>query len=149
MPDQPLKALDGWALGLLTEARVARLGLLDSDDRPRVLPVTYALSGERIWSAIDAKPKRRGREPARLGFLRRRPDVALTVDRYDENWSRLAWVQVLGVASIHDTQEEPDALAALIEKYEPYRAEAPAGPLIAIRPSRALAWRAEEGRESG
>jgi PPOX class probable F420-dependent enzyme len=149
LPDQPLKALDGWALGLLTEARVARLGLLDSDDRPRVLPVTYALSGERIWSAIDSKPKRRGREPARLGFLRRRPDVALTVDRYDENWSRLAWVQVLGVASIHDTQEEPDALAALIEKYEPYRAEAPAGPLIAIRPSRALAWRAEEGRESG
>jgi PPOX class probable F420-dependent enzyme len=149
LPDQPLKALDGWALGLLTEARVARLGLLDSDDRPRVLPVTYALSGERIWSAIDSKPKRRGREPARLGFLRLRPDVALTVDRYDENWSRLAWVQVLGVASIHDTQEEPDALAALIEKYEPYRAEAPAGPLIAIRPSRALAWRAEEGRESG
>jgi PPOX class probable F420-dependent enzyme len=149
LPDQPLKALDGWALGLLTEARVARLGLLDSDDRPRVLPVTYALSGERIWSAIDSKPKRRGREPARLGFLRRRPDVALTVDRYDENWSRLAWVQILGVASIHDTQEEPDALAALIEKYEPYRAEAPAGPLIAIRPSRALAWRAEEGRESG
>ena len=149
MPDPPLKALDGWALGLLTEARVARLGLLDSDDRPRVLPVTYALSGERIWSAIDSKPKRRGREPARLGFLRRRPEVALTVDRYDENWSRLAWVQVLGVASIHDTQEEPDALAALIEKYEPYRAEAPPGPLIAIRPSRALAWRAEEGRESG
>ena len=149
MPDAPLKALDGWALGLLTEARVARLGLLDSGDRPRVLPVTYALSGERIWSAIDSKPKRRGREPARLGFLRRRPEVALTVDRYDENWSRLAWVQVLGVASIHDTQEEPDALAALIEKYEPYRAEVPPGPLIAIRPSRALAWRAEEGLEAG
>lgn len=149
MPDAPLKALDGWALALLTEARVARLGLLDSDDRPRVLPVTYALSGERIWSAIDSKPKRRGREPARLGFLRRRPEVALTIDRYDEDWSRLAWVQVLGEASIHEAEEEPAALAALIEKYEAYRAEPPPGPLIAIRPSRALAWRAEEGLEAG
>jgi nitroimidazol reductase NimA-like FMN-containing flavoprotein (pyridoxamine 5'-phosphate oxidase superfamily) len=49
---------------LLEDARVARLGLLDEEGAPRVLPVTFAVAEERIWSAIDQKPKREG-EPAR------------------------------------------------------------------------------------
>src|SRR3954453_21422666 len=62
-----------WANEMLASARVARLGLLDTDDRPRVLPVTFALVGGAIYSAIDHKPKRPGGEPARLRYLRRRP----------------------------------------------------------------------------
>jgi len=138
----PLTELEDWARDLLERSRVARLGLLDLDDRPRVLPITFAIAGERIWSAIDAKPKRPGREPARLDFVRRRPEVALTADLYDDDWSRLAWVQVLGRASVDPGGEAPEALAALIEKYEQYRAEPPPGPLISIVPERALWWRA-------
>lgn len=138
----PLSELDDWARELLQRSRVARLGLLDEDDRPRVLPVTFAVVEGRVWSAIDRKPKRPGTEPARLRFLRRRPEVALTVDRYDEEWSRLAWVQVLGRASLHEAAVAPAALAALTGKYEQYRAEPPPGPLIAIDPERALAWSA-------
>lgn len=144
MADAPLTALDGWALELLERSRVARLGLLDSDGRPRVLPITFALAGGLIWTAIDSKPKRRGREPARLGFLRRCPEVAVSVDRYEDDWSRLAWVQVLGTAAIHGVEDAGGALGALVEKYEPYRDEPPPGPLIAIEPRRALAWRASD-----
>ena len=57
---------------LLEGGRVGRLGFLDGEDGPRVLPVTYALHGDAIWSAVDRKPKRAG-EPARIGYLRRRP----------------------------------------------------------------------------
>ena len=142
MVDRPLQELDDWSLDLLRASRVARLGLLDSDDRPRVLPITYALAGERIWTAIDSKPKQPGREPARLAFLRRRPEVAVTVDRYEDEWSRLAWVQVLGTAAIHDVHEASEGLRALIEKYDQYRGEPPRGPLIRIEPRRALSWRA-------
>ena len=142
MGDRPLTELEQWARELLERSPVARLGLLDEGDRPRVLPVTFAVAGERIWSAIDRKPKRSDTEPARLRFIRRRPEVALTVDRYDDDWTRLAWVQVLGRASIHPAEEEPEALTALSEKYEQYSAEPPPGPLIAIEPERALAWRA-------
>ena len=142
MGSGPLEALADWERELLAEARVAHLGLLDSDAGPRVLPVTFALSGGLIWSAIDHKRKRPGSEPARLRFLRERPRVALTADRYDDDWSRLAWVQVLGAASLHDAADEPDAIGALVAKYEPYRARLPAGPLIAITPERRLAWRA-------
>jgi PPOX class probable F420-dependent enzyme len=141
LADRPLEDLDGWALDLLRDARVARLGLLDSDGRPRVLPITYVLADGVLWTAIDSKPKRTDREPARVQFLRRRPEVAVTVDRYEDDWSRLAWVQVLGRATLHEGAEEAGALAALTEKYQQYRADPPPGPLISIEPERVLAWR--------
>lgn len=141
-PQGPLAELEGWAREMLAAARVARLGLLDDDGRPRVLPVTFALVGDVAWSAIDRKPKAAGREPARLRYLRRRPEVALTVDRYEDDWGRLAWVQVLGDARIFEAAGQDEAMAALSGKYEQYRAEPPPGPLIAIEPVRALAWRA-------
>lgn len=138
-----LEALPDWALTLLDESRVGRLGLVDDRDRPRVLPVTFAIWAEAIWSAIDRKPKRDPeREPARLRYLRRRAAVALTVDRYEDEWGRLAWVQVLGRASIVDASEGGGALEALAAKYAQYRAEAPPGPLIRIAPERVLSWRA-------
>jgi PPOX class probable F420-dependent enzyme len=130
-----------WAEELLERGRVARLGFLDDRDRPRVLPVTYALSGGALWSAIDQKPKR-SREPARLRYLRRSPHAALTVDRYDDDWSGLAWVQVLGEVEIVDAAATPEAIDALRAKYEPYRASAPPGPLIRLAPERALWWSA-------
>jgi PPOX class probable F420-dependent enzyme len=86
---------------MLDDARVAHLGLLDADGHPRVLPVTFAIARGAIWSAIDHKPKRRrGQDLARVGWLRERPRSALTVDRYDDDWTRLAWVQVLGVTAV-------------------------------------------------
>jgi PPOX class probable F420-dependent enzyme len=138
---QGLSDMPRWARELLEESRVGRLGFLDDQDRPRVLPVTYVLSGGALWSAIDRKPKRSS-EPARLRYLRRRPEAALTADRYDDDWSRLAWVQVLGDVEIVEVAGAPDAMDALRAKYEPYRASEPPGPLIRLSPQRALWWSA-------
>jgi len=136
-----LDELPGWAHGLIDEQRVGRLGLIDDQDRPRVLPVTYALEGGSIWSAIDRKPKRAG-EPARLRYLRRRPEAALTVDRYSDDWEELAWVQVLGRIALLDIGAAPAALAALAARYPPYREAPPPGPLLQLTPGRLLYWRA-------
>jgi PPOX class probable F420-dependent enzyme len=130
-----------WANKLLESARVGRLGLLDEEGAPRVLPVTFAVAEGRIWSAIDRKPKRSG-EPARLRFLRRDPRAALTVDQYSDDWQQLAWVQVLGEVNIVEVGEGTAGLEALRDKYEPYRDEAPPGPLLALEPRRYLWWRA-------
>jgi PPOX class probable F420-dependent enzyme len=117
--------------------------MVDQHGHPRVLPITYALLGDEIWSAIDEKPKRAtGEELARVRFLRRDPRAALTVDRYSDDWDELAWVQVLGSVRIVGTGEGGEALAALAEKYLPYRESAPPGPLLALRPHRCLCWRA-------
>ena len=128
-------------------ARVGRMGLLDEEGAPRVLPVTFVVAEGRIWSAIDQKPKRAA-EPARLRYLRRDPRAALTVDHYSDDWEELAWVQVLGTVRILDLAEGAAGLGALSAKYEQYREEAPPGPLLALRPERYLWWRAAdpEGR---
>ena len=147
MPNQQPTELVAWANELLENARVARLGMVDLEGAPRVLPVTFAVAEGRIWSAIDPKPQRAG-EPARLRFLRREPRAALTVDRYSDEWEELAWVQVLGRVEIVDAIEAGIGMEALRAKYEPYRDQAPPGPLLALRPERYLWWRAAdpEGR---
>jgi PPOX class probable F420-dependent enzyme len=127
---------------MLDSARVARLGLVDDHDRPRVLPVTFAVHEGTLYSAIDQKPKRTP-EPARVRYLRRRPEAALTVDHYEDNWTRLAWVQLLGRVEV--VADETAGLDALVAKYEQYRAEPPPGPLLKLVPERALHWRADSG----
>lgn len=106
-----------------------------------MLPVTFALHERALWSAVDHKPKRvEGGELARVRWLRRRPRAALCVDRYDEDWTRLAWVQVLGEVELLEVSKAP--LRALAAKYPQYADRAPAGPLLRLEPRRVLHWRA-------
>lgn len=146
MVPETLAELPRWAAELLDGARVARLGLLDDRGHPRVLPVTFALAGGRLWSAVDRKPKRApGGEPARVRFLRRDPRAALTVDVYSEDWRELAWVQAIGTVEVLEAGDGGAGLAALMEKYPAYRELVPPGPLLALDPDRWLWWRASEG----
>jgi PPOX class probable F420-dependent enzyme len=136
--------LPEWATELLEGEPVARLAHLDERDLPRVLPVTFAIAEDAVWSAIDHKPKRAA-EPARVSRLRRRPEAALCVDRYDHDWRRLAWVQLLGRVTVLEASTAEPGLAALVAKYEPYEDRPPAGPFLRLDVERALHWRAEDG----
>jgi PPOX class probable F420-dependent enzyme len=120
---------------------VARLAFMDDRDHPRVLPVTFAVAEGAVWSAVDEKPKRSA-EPARLRYLRHRPGAALCVDRYDDDWSRLAWVQLLGDVELLAPVDAPGAIDALATRYAPYRERRPPGPLLRLEPERLLYWRA-------
>jgi PPOX class probable F420-dependent enzyme len=135
-----LESLPEWARELLATERVARLGYVDEDDHPRVLPVTFAVAAGAVWSAIDEKPKR-GPEPARLRHLRRRPEAALLVDVYDDDWTRLAWVQLLGRVDVLPARSAPEAMEALAGKYAPYAERTPPGPLLRLSVERSRQWR--------
>ena len=39
-------------------ARVARLATADADGQPHLVPVTFAVNGDHVFFAVDAKPKR-------------------------------------------------------------------------------------------
>ena len=132
-----LSDLPGWAQALLDETPVAHLGLVDESGHPRVQPITFARVEDTLVSAIDDKPKQR--TPARLARLQREPRATVTVDRYDDDWTKLAWVQVLATATIRDL--DPASLAALQRRYPAY-ATPPPGPLIVFSPLRVLCWRA-------
>lgn len=138
-----VEELPRWALELLEAHPVGHLGLLDDAGRPRVLPVTFALVAGEAWSAVDDKPKRStGRDLARVRWLRARPAAALTVDRYDDDWTRLAWVQLVGTAAVLDVAGHEHVLAALAARYPHYHDRPARGPLLRLRADRAICWRA-------
>ena len=116
----------------MAESRVARLATIDADGRPHLVPITFALDGETLYSAVDAKPKR-SRTLRRIENARRRPDVTVLVDQYDDDWTQLWWVRLRGRARVLDGGEEAErALALLAEKYEQYREAAPGLPVLAV-----------------
>lgn len=131
-----------WQLALLAECRVARLGTIAADGRPRLVPVCYAVAGDAVVMAVDEKPKRGGKL-ARLSDIERDPRVTLLVDRYEDDWARLAWVRIEGRATVMERgREHPAALEALRVRYPQYRAMGlEALPLIAVRPERVVGWR--------
>ncbi len=140
-----LSDIPGWARVLVDSARVAHLGLVDDHGRPRVLPITFAQADGAIVSAIDDKPKRAtSREIARVRWLRSRPQGALTVDHYEDDWTRLAWVQLLGRVDVVEADAADRELAALAAKYEPYRTRPVPGPVLRLVPQRAIWWRAAD-----
>ncbi len=117
-------------LAFVVAMRVARLATIGADGTPSQVPVCFAvLDGDEpaIVIALDEKPKRvPDRELARVRNIRRDPRVSLLVDRYDEDWSQLAFVQIRGSASILAPGEtgHDAAIIALREKYPQYRAMA-------------------------
>jgi PPOX class probable F420-dependent enzyme len=137
--------LPSWAGELLERSRTAHLGVVADDGTPRVLPITYAVCEGLLVSAVDHKPKQAvGERLARVRWLRARPQASITVDHYDDDWTRLAWVQAIGVIRILDAAGAPAAIAALTGRYEPYRTRPPAGPVLALAPARLLWWRAAQ-----
>lgn len=133
-----------WAVELLRDARVARLATADGAGRPLVIPICYAFDGERVYSVVDAKPKRT-RALRRLRNIAENPHVSLVVDLWDEDWTRLAWVIVEGRADVvPDGADHTRAIELLLAKYPQYRSmdlARTAGPVIRVTPVRLLAWR--------
>ena len=107
------------------------------------MPIVFALAGDTLYSAVDAKPKR-SRTLRRIENARSRPDVTVLVDRYDDDWSRLWWVRVRGRARVLEGGAEADeALRLLTDKYEQYRAEPPGPPVLAVDVLEWRSWAAE------
>jgi PPOX class probable F420-dependent enzyme len=124
----------------LTAARVARLGTIDPDGRPHLVPIVFALEGDTLYSAVDRKPKR-SQKLRRIENARARPDVTILVDHYDDDWSRLWWIRVRGRARVLDDGEERErALGLLAEKYPQYRDEPPDGPVLAVDIAEVREW---------
>ena len=131
---------------MLATGRVGRLATVDAAGQPMVVPVCFALVGERLYWAVDAKPKHT-RNLRRLRNIAENPRVSLVVDEWDEDWRRLCWVMVEGTAvEVTDAVERTRALEALVAKYPQYatmQLAAVAHAVVAITPTRVLAWRAE------
>ena len=129
---------------LLASARVAHLATADREGRPHVVPVCYVWRDGAVYTPVDLKPKR-SHDPRRLRRVRNileNPRAMVVVDRYDEDWTRLAFALVEGEATILDAGDERRAAEdALVAKYPQYRALSLSGrPIIRVRAERIVRW---------
>ena len=131
------------ALRLIRSARVAHLATSDKSGQPHVIPICFVCDGKFFFSPIDEKPKRAA--PAklkRLKNIRENPNAALVIDRYDEDWRKLAYVLIFGRARILQSGEKHrNAVRLLRKKYPQYRSMAiHERPMIAITATRIVSW---------
>ena len=135
-----VKLTEAEARRRLAGARVARLATVGEDGQPHLVPVTFAVDGDRIYTAVDQKPKTTTRL-RRLRNIRENPRVAVLADHYAEDWDTLWWVRVDGHAHIvEDSAAAWHPLDLLARKYEQYVRARPAGPVIVIDAGRWTGW---------
>jgi PPOX class probable F420-dependent enzyme len=116
----------------VSRSRVARLATIGPDGKPHIVPIVFAIDGETLYSAVDAKRKR-SRKLRRIENARRNPGVSILVDEYDEDWGRLWWIRLRGRARVLDEGEEAShALVLLTAKYEQYQESPPGTPVLAV-----------------
>jgi PPOX class probable F420-dependent enzyme len=122
---------------------VARLATAGADLRPHVVPIVFALEGERILSAVDHKAKR-STALRRLRNIAENPSVSVLVDHYEDDWDRLWWVRADGVARVvpAGVEEARRAVALLAARYDAYVTRPPAGPFVVIEVRRWSSWSA-------
>lgn len=128
---------------LINSARVAHLATADKRGRPHVIPICFVFDGKCFYSPIDEKPKRVA--PSKLKRLRNieeNPNVALVIDHYDEDWQKLSYVLVRGVAQIvFRGERHAKAVSLLRNKYRQYRSMAIHDrPMISIAPKQVVVW---------
>jgi PPOX class probable F420-dependent enzyme len=141
----PLNLEPGEARRRFAGAAVARLATLTPGGGPHLVPVTFAVDGDVIYSAVDAKPKTTTRL-ARLRNIAAEPRVAMLADHYEADWDRLWWARADGTAAILARDTEMAApLALLARRYPQYRASPPGGPVIRVQVERWTGWAASAG----
>ena len=134
LPDRERRFLD--------ESRVAHLATADACAVPHVVPVCFVVAGSTLYITIDAKPKRPGGTLKRVQNILANPTVAVVVDRYDEDWTRLGWVMLRGRAeSLRMGWSTTTRRALLRSRYLQLAAMQIAQlPVIALRIEQVTSW---------
>jgi PPOX class probable F420-dependent enzyme len=123
--------------------RVAHFATVDAGGQPLVIPICFAFDGKEFFSPIDEKPKQISpHKLKRLRNIAENPKVSLVIDRWDEDWRKLAYILISGRARILLTgQKHRRAVTLLRRKYRQYHSMAiDQRPMIVIRPLGVKVW---------
>jgi PPOX class probable F420-dependent enzyme len=132
---------DAEARRRFSAARVAYLATVRGDARPHIVPIVFAMEGDVVYSIADPKPKR-SRKLLRFRNITANPAVSLLVDEYDEDWRRLWWIRVDGVARVvSDGPARELTIDLLRAKYPQYASwTTPFGDAMVVTLERWSSW---------
>ena len=129
----------------IERARVARLATIDSEFKPHLVPVVFVFDGNSFLIPIDEK--RKTAKPEKLKRIRNikdNPNVALLIDNYSEDWTRLTFVTIQGKASVARKTEQNihlrEAYKKLMTKYPQYQKVGVGETCIIIAPEKVVSW---------
>ncbi|HVH63773.1 MAG TPA: TIGR03668 family PPOX class F420-dependent oxidoreductase, partial [Candidatus Dormibacteraeota bacterium] len=118
------------------------LATVGPSGKHHLVPITFAIEGEKLYFAVDAKPKRTT-DLQRLKNIAANPAVSVLIDHYEDDWSKLWWVRIDGTAGVLvDAAAAGHALDLLVARHPQYRGNRPQGPVIAISIDRMSGWSA-------
>jgi PPOX class probable F420-dependent enzyme len=130
-------------VAFIRAARVAHLATADAKNQPLVIPICFAFDGKEFFSPIDEKPKQTAaRRLRRLQNIDENCQVSLVMDRYNENWQRLAYVIVRGTAKVLlRGKRHATGVQLLRRKYRQYCSMTiDERPMIVITPKHFKVW---------
>ena len=122
---------------------VAHLSTVDSEGDPHVVPIVYGFDGKLFYTPVDSKPKKiKVTEIKRVKNIKFNSSVSVVIDDYSENWEKLAWVQIRGVAKLITKGDEFEkGVEIILKKYPQYsKMNLNISMLIVISPDRVLSW---------
>lgn len=147
-------SLEAAQRSFLGRARTATLATIAPSGRPRLVPICFVVGADaadgraRLYSPLDDKPKRSD-DPHDLGRVRDilvLPEATLLVDRWSEDWTKLAWLRLESRAELlepepRERDEHATAVAALLAKYPQYADHRlRTRPILRFTVERVVAW---------
>ncbi len=127
--------------------RVARLATIDSQFKPHLVPVVFVFDGNHFFIPVDEKRKKAKPEKLRrIKNIQGNANVALLIDEYSEDWTRLSFVMIQGIASIVKSRPQSDdqlqhVYQKLTTKYPQYQHVGLGEMYILIVPEKVISWR--------
>jgi PPOX class probable F420-dependent enzyme len=140
---------------IIDKARIARLATVDSECKPHLVPVVFAFDGEYYYIPIDKKTKQEPSKPEKLKRVKNiqtNPNIALLIDEYNEDWTKLYFVMIQGRASLISNKKAEQqneilllekAHKLLSEKYHHYQKVGIGEYVIMIYPCKIMTWKNE------
>jgi len=137
---------------IINKARVARLATADSECKPHLIPVVFVFDNGYYFIPIDEKSKRQ--KPDRLKRVKniqQNPNVTILIDEYNEDWRKLYFVMIQGMASIIGDKKLEQRELLLLErahrllsdKYLQYQKIGIGEYIIMIIPQKVITWKNE------
>jgi PPOX class probable F420-dependent enzyme len=138
---------------IIDKARIARLATVDTECKPHLIPVVFVFDNDRYFIPIDEKTKRsRPEKLKRAKNIQQNPNVALLVDEYNEDWTKLIFIMIQGKACIiggKELEQQNDLLLLekaqklLSDKYLQYQKTGIGEYVIMIIPQKVITWKNE------